>query len=449
MTSSQVSLPLEEKTSSAAEGYVIIGNSTAAIGAIEGIRKIDIKTPITVISDEPYHTYSRPLISYYLGGKTTEEKMKYRKPDFYEKSKVTILLDHKVITIDIPGKNLLLEDGQLIKYGKLLVATGSRPFIPPMEGLGKANIFNFIKLDDVKAIEKLAVKGSRAVVVGASFSGLKAVEALVKRGVDVTVIDIMNRIMPRVLDETASNMAEVILREHSVKVLLENTVCRILDDSVNYGNSDNNENNEKTLATGVLLKDGTTIPCDFIILAIGVRCNISILEGTGLKTGRGVIVNNRMETNIDGIYAAGDVAEGFNMLEGKNMEIAIIPNAYYQGETAGINMAGGNASFDKGFIMNSMPLFDQPFISAGISEEAPGLDVIKKFKPEKKSYKKFYIKDKALVGYLLVNDVDRAGIYTDLIRTKADISTYMDQLCNDDFGFLTFSKEHRKEKVLA
>jgi NAD(P)H-nitrite reductase large subunit len=413
--------------------YVIIGNSTAAIAAVEGIRRWDISTKITIISDEVYHTYSRPLISYYLGGKVAEENMRYREKDFYEKNNVEAILGVRAASIDFKGKKVILENGKNVDYSKLLIATGGKPFVPPMEGLGKSNIFNFIKLDDVKEIEKAAFKGSKAVVVGASFSGLKAVEALVLRGVEVTVVDLMSRIMPRVLDDTAASMARKTLEDNGVKVLLSNTVEKILGDDK---------------ATGVLLKDGTQVSCDFIILAIGVRCNVDIVKDTELKINRGIVVNNKMQTNIPDVYAAGDVAEGYNFIEEKAMEIAIIPNAYYQGETAGENMAGANKTFEEGFIMNSMPLLGLPIISAGASEEKEGLEVVTIHSSEKNSYKKFYIRENNLVGYLLINDVDRAGIYTDLIRSKADISTFKGNLGEEDFGFISFPKSVRKGKML-
>ena len=413
--------------------YVIIGNSTAAIGAVEGIRKYDRQTPVVIISDEPWHTYSRPLISYYLGGRVTEEKMCYRSRDFYERNNIEPILGVKAEKIDFDAREITLDNGRKIPYTKLLIATGGKPFVPPMEGLGKENIFNFIKLDDVKSIEKVAVKGSKAIVAGASFSGLKAVEALVQRGVDVMVIDIMSRIMPRVFDETAASLAVRTLEDHDVKVMLNTTVEKILGDHS---------------ASGVLLKDGTELSCDFIILAIGVRCNIDLVKNTNVNTNRGIIVDGRMQTNIPGVYAAGDAAEGYNFVEDKFMEIAIIPNAYRQGETAGVNMAGGNKVFNKGFIMNSMPLMGLPVVSAGVSGEGEGISTKIIYKPEENSYKKFYTRDGKLVGYLLVKDIDRAGIYTDLIRNETDISTFEDSMGESDFGLISLPVELRKARML-
>ncbi|MCX7749109.1 MAG: FAD-dependent oxidoreductase [Clostridia bacterium] len=412
--------------------YVIIGNSTAAIGAVEGIRKYDQTTKITIVSDEAYTTYSRPLISYYLGGKVSEENIRYRDESFYEFNKVDKLLGIKVMSVDFPNKVVKLENGNDLPYSKLLIATGSKPFIPTIDGLDKENIFNFIKFDDVKSIEKVAKKGSKAVVVGASFSGLKAVESLVYRGVDITVIDIMDRIMPRVLDRKASGIVEKVLKNHGVTVLLNNAVEKI---------SGSNK------VDGVILKDGTKIDCDFIIMAIGVRCNTDIVKETALEMNRGIAIDDKMKTNIPDVFAAGDVAEGYNFIEKRNMEIPILPNAYYQGETAGSNMAGAGISYKEGFIMNSLPLFDLPIISAGISEDRDYLEIKTIENDQNDVYKKFYFEDNKLVGFLLINDVDRAGIYTDLIRSSENVEDIKNFIGDNSFGFAHLPLEIRKEKL--
>jgi NAD(P)H-nitrite reductase large subunit len=363
----------------------------------------------------------------------TEDKLHYRCKEFYEQNNVRTILGVKAEIIDIQRNEAVLQNGSKVPYEKLLVATGGKPIVPLMQGLDKENVFTFTKLDDVKAIEKAAFKGSRAIVVGASFSGLKAVEALVQKGVEVTVIDIMDRIMPRLFDETASSITRKALEEKGVNVLLNTTVESITGTHK---------------AAGVLLKNGKELPCDFIILAIGVRCNTDIVKDTKIKINRGIIVDEMMQTNIPGIYAAGDVAEGYNFIEDKHMEIAIIPNAYRQGETAGANMSGQSNFFDKGFIMNSMPLFGLSIISAGVSEEKDGIRIKTENSLEKVSYKKFYIKDNHLVGYLLMNDIDRAGIYTGLLRNTADISSFEEHLGDDDFGLISLPTDIRRDIML-
>ncbi|NLC69607.1 MAG: NAD(P)/FAD-dependent oxidoreductase [Clostridiaceae bacterium] len=415
----------------------MIGNSAVAVGAIEGIRKIDKKNHIVVISDEPYHTYSRPLISYYLAGKVAEENMYYRDRDFYGRNGVKPILGTGVRSVDFDRKTVVLCDGREVRYSKLLIATGGKPFTSPIENVYKENVFSFTKLDDVKKIEKAAARGARAVVVGASFSRLKAVEALVHRGVKVTVIDIMDRIMPRVLDETASSIVLKTLGENGVELLLKTTVERILGD-------------EK--AEGVLLSNKAVLACDFAVLAIGTRCNTDLVKGTKIKVNRGILVDGMMRTSEPDVYAAGDVAEGYNFIEERSMEIAILPSAYKKGETAGINMAGGERIFEKGFIMNSMPFLGLSILSAGLAEQHEGVRVKALLKEAentcKSSYKKFYIKGNRLVGYLLVNGIDRAGIYTDLIRREEDISPFEDSLGGEDFGLICLPKDARKVRML-
>jgi len=161
--------------------YVIVGNSAAAIGAVEGIRSVDTHGRITLISDEPYHTYARPLISYYLAGKVGDDKMYYRPSDFYDRNGVRALLGKKAVYLDVDRKELAVEEN-MISYDKILLATGGKPFIPPLDGLNKKKIFTFIKWDDVKKVAEVARKGARAVVVGGGLVGLKAAEALTAIG---------------------------------------------------------------------------------------------------------------------------------------------------------------------------------------------------------------------------------------------------------------------------
>ncbi|MBR5091085.1 MAG: FAD-dependent oxidoreductase, partial [Ruminiclostridium sp.] len=182
--------------------YVIIGNSAAAAGCIEGIRETDKTGSIAVISDEKYHIYSRPLISYKLKGDVTEKQMNYRPADFYKANGVETMLGKKAVSVDSKAKEVELEGGEKIGYEKLLLATGSKPFVPPMDGLDTVkNRFCFMKMDDVKGIEKAVRKGAKVLIVGAGLIGLKAAEALEHYDCDMTVIDLADRILPSILDK--------------------------------------------------------------------------------------------------------------------------------------------------------------------------------------------------------------------------------------------------------
>ncbi|MBS4026472.1 MAG: NAD(P)/FAD-dependent oxidoreductase, partial [Clostridia bacterium] len=308
--------------------YVIIGNSVAAAGAIEGIRQVDQEGMITLFSDEPYHIYSRPLISYYLADKVTGEQMKYRPEDFYRKNKVTACLGEKITLVEPDKSQVVLARGEKVAYDKLLIATGGKPFIPPIEGLDKENVHTFLKWEEVKKIKEKIVGGKKQVVIlGAGLIGLKAAEGLSGAGCQVTVVDLADRVLSAILDKQAAAVVQQHLEEHRLKFCLENTVSEVLGDQG---------------VTWVVLKDGTQLPCDLLIVAIGVMPNVDVLGAESkMEINRGILVNQQMETNITGIYAAGDVAEGLERLSQERRVLPILPNAYRQGEVAGINMAGG------------------------------------------------------------------------------------------------------------
>ena len=208
---------------------VIIGNSAAAVGCIEALRKCDSEGSITVISDETHHVYSRPLISYYLAGKVIPENMVYRHKDFYEKNRVETMLGKKVTAIDPKKKAVTLDDGTTVPYDKLLVATGSSPFVPPTEGLNaQDNAFTFLKYDDALGIEKLLTKDSRVVIVGAGLIGLKAAEGIAPVAGSVHVVELADRVLPMILDEAAAAPVRRRIEEQGVTFHLGTVVAQVV-----------------------------------------------------------------------------------------------------------------------------------------------------------------------------------------------------------------------------
>ncbi|GAW92008.1 NAD(P)/FAD-dependent oxidoreductase [Calderihabitans maritimus] len=415
--------------------YVIIGNSAAGIGAVEGIRKVDSDNPITIISDEPYHTYSRPLISYYLAGKVSKEKMIYRKKEFYNQNRVEPLLGIKATKIDVTGKRVELENGEAVSYDRLLIATGSKPFVPPVDGLDKERVFTFLKLDDVEKIKEVARPGAKAVIIGAGLIGLKAAEALGLLGVQVTVVELADRVLSAILDGEAAAIVQQHLERQGICFELNTTAQKI--------------HGEKQV-TGVTLQNGKELTCDFLIIAIGVRPNIDLVEGTPVKVDRGIIVNEKMQTNVADIYAAGDVAQGFDIVYGQQRLIPILPGAYKQGETAGLNMAGKEVTYPGGFAMNSIGFFGLPMITAGIvNPEGEGYEVITLSQPEHQNYKKIILKEDRLVGFICLNKVDRAGILTSLINDQINVGPFKEALIREDFGYIYFPESVRKSRMLS
>lgn len=415
--------------------HIIIGNSAAAIGAVEGIRKIDKESRITIISDEPYHTYSRPLISYYLAGKVDEDKMIYRELDFYRRNNVETRLGCKVIWVDCYNNEVVLESQERIRYDRLLIAAGGKPFIPPTEGLGKREIYTFLKLDDVKAIKNVCTPGARTVIIGAGLIGLKAAEALRKLQVEVTVVELANRVLSAILDETAADIVQKRLEEHQVSFRLNTTVSSF--------NGDERVNS-------VTLNDGSVIECDFVIIAIGVVPNTDMLKDTPLNVNRGIVVDSHMRTNFENIFAAGDVCESYDTLYNVQRVTPILPGAYKQGEAAGQNMAGGEAEYEGGFAMNSIGFFDLPMITAGIGRpEGEGFEILEKRNVQSGSYKKVVLKDNRVVGFIYLNEIDRAGIMTNLIKEKIDVDQFKYEILKNDFGYINFPKDYRKQKMLG
>ena len=247
--------------------YVIIGNSAAGIGTVEGIREYDKDGEIVIISDEKYDTYSRPLISYVLKEQVTYENMRYRNADFYEKNKVTKLLGKRVASINADKKEVSLEGGETVSYDKLMVATGSKPFVPPMAGLDKVTKkFSFMKLDDEKAIQKTVFDGARVLIVGAGLIGLKAAEALEHYNAKMTVVDLANRILPSILDEDASEIMQKHIESKGVKFILNTSVSEFTENTAKLAN-------------------GETVEFDMVILAVGVRPNTELVKDAGGNVG--------------------------------------------------------------------------------------------------------------------------------------------------------------------
>ncbi|GFE58232.1 NAD(P)/FAD-dependent oxidoreductase [Geobacter sp. AOG1] len=412
--------------------YVIIGNSVAAVGAIRGIRGVDEQGNITVISRERHIAYGRPLISYLLGGLITEKRMAYLPEDFYEKNRVNLLLDAEVVGVDSARKQVKLAAGDTIGFDKLLIATGGDPFVPPIEGLaGKDRIFTFTTWDDAEKLKGIAADMERVVVIGGGLIGLKAAEGIHLLGKQISIVELADRILSAAFDRPAGRVVAKKMKANGIDVITEDTVVRIEGDGARI--------------SGVTLKSGDYIPCDTVVVAIGVRPAAGFLKGSKVEVNRGIVVNDTMETSVKGIYAAGDVAEASDFFSGQKNPMPIWPDAYIQGDVAGTAMAGGKKSYSGGLAMNSIELFKVPTISMGITNpvEPKEFDILTYQDAENYQYRKIVLQENRLVGAVLVGQVDRAGIFSGLIREKVDVTPFKEQLLDPDFGFIHLTKEIR------
>ena len=407
--------------------YVIIGNSVAAIGCIEGIRKEDTQNKIVVISEETHPVYCRPLISYYLEGKTNLEKMAYRNPNFYEEMNCEVLYGRKAVKIDNTTKQITLDDKTIIPYNKLCIATGSSPFVPPFAGLETVeHKYSFMTLDNMLELESAISTDSKVLIVGAGLIGLKCAEGLKDRVLSITVCDLADRVLSSILDSDCASMMQKHLESNGIQFMLG-------DSAVSF---------DKNTA---LMKSGKIVNFDILVLAVGVRANTSLLSEISGKVNRGILINNKMEASIPDIYAAGDCTEGDDISYNRKRVLAILPNAYMQGNCAGINMAGGTAVFDRAIPMNSIGFFGLHTMTAGSYYTADEGGKLYEEKTEN-TLKRLFTRNGYLTGFILIGNsvTNRAGIYTSLIREHIPLNSINFETLKKSACTTAFSQEKRK-----
>lgn len=416
--------------------YVIVGGSATGMGAIEAIREVDPIGDITLISEEICPYYSRPMISDLVSGKADFNKMKCREDDFWKKNKVSAIIDQKAISLNLSEKQITLEKDGSIKYEKLLIATGGKPFIPKIMGGDKEGVYSFTTLSDANLLESKIEKSKNVIVVGGGLIGVSVTEALVNRGLKVTMVELKDSILSLILDGKASEMIQKQIEEAGVKILTGQTIKEIL------GRPDN-----ERLVGGVKLTNGEKVNCDLIIIAIGVIPRIDITNNTKLKTNRGILVDRRMQTNISDIYAGGDVAEAYDFLYEVNRLLPLWPLAYQEGKIAGYNMAGKKVIYSGGTAMSSLKYFNMPIISFGITnpKETHGFEILTKNIPEKNIYKKILLKNNKIVGLTFVNEIKKAGVFFQLLRKSVNVRRFKHTLLSEEFGLATIPKSLRKK----
>ncbi|MFC1870399.1 NAD(P)/FAD-dependent oxidoreductase [Chloroflexota bacterium] len=403
--------------------YLIIGNSAGGIGAAEAIRKVDEAGTIAIVSDEPYPAYSRPMISDYLAERCPLHRMLFRPPDFYEKHNIQAILGQKVTELNIDKHAVKLEDGRTIVWEKLLLATGGLPIMPRIGGIDLKGVFTFTTLDDARAIDQFLGhyrRNVRAMVIGGGLIGVSVTEALVKRGIQVTIVEMKERILNTILDEEASALVAATLSEARVEIVTGQTVDKV-------GSYLPGE------ATGATLNDGSPLPCEMVVVAIGVQPRLEIVSGTGIKINHGIIVDRHMTTSSPNVYACGDVAEAYDFIHSENRLTPIWPNAYTGGMVAGGNMAGLPTEYRGGTAMNSIKYFGVAMVSAGmVTPPDDSYEVISQ--KHDRVYRKVILKDGLIAGMVFSGDIEKSGIIFNLMKDRVNVAAFKPALVADDFG---------------
>ena len=403
--------------------YVIIGGSAAAIGCIEGIRSVDKTGEIILITRETEWNYSRPLISYLLEGKTTRDKMWCRPDSFFTRNGVTVKAGVLATALDAGDRTVRLSTGERLAYDRLLAATGSRPFVPPIPGLETVErTFCFQTLSDASALAEALRPESRVLILGAGLTGVKCAEGIRGLCAQIAIADLAPRVLPAVLDDTAAAMVQARMEEKGVRFYLNDSAAAF------RGNT-------------ARLQSGTELEFDVLVTAVGVRPNTQLVADAGGAVDRGILVDGRCATTLPDVYAAGDCAQGYDAVSGEKRMLPLWPNAMLQGETAGINMAGGRADYTQGIAPNASGVFGLHMITAG-SYEGESFTV-----QRDGSYKRLVTADGVLKGVIMVGDVSRAGIYTDLIRKKKPLSEIDFDLIRESPQLMAFSQKDRRVQL--
>jgi NAD(P)H-nitrite reductase large subunit len=377
------------------------------------------------------------MISDFVSGKADLQKMKTRDDQFWQTHNVNSLCGKKAVSLNTAERSVTLDGGEKVVYEKLLLATGGKPFVPKMDGQDKDGVYTFTNIADAEHLAQKIASGAAktAVVIGAGLIGISVTEALTKRGVKVTMVELQDKILSLLLDPKASDMVEAVVRKAGVDIVTGQSVQKIV------GKPDNDH-----AVGGVVLTKGGQIPCDMVICAIGVIPRTELAVGTPIKVNRGIVVDNCMQTTVPDVYASGDVAETYDFVLNQNRTLPLWPLAVLEGKIAGYNMAGKKADYTGGTNMSSLKYFGVPIVSIGLANPKPdpALEIQTKEDPARGVYKKLVLKDGVIVGMMFLNDIERAGILFYLMKNRVNVTEFKAALLKDDFGLAALPPSLRK-----
>lgn len=396
--------------------YVIIGNGPTGVIAAETLRGADPAGKVILVGDEPEPPYSRMAIPYLLAEDIREEGTYLRKDPAHFQSLGIEMIQGRAKSLDTGKRQVTLEDGKVLSYDRLLIASGSRPVAAPIPGIDLPGVHSCWTLADARAIEKLAKPGSKVLQMGAGFIGCIILEALAARGVQLTVVEMGNRMVPRMMTEGAGGLIKDWCEKKGVKVFTSTKV-----DAIEKAGS----------GLKVKLNNGQALDADLVISATGVRPNVEWLKGSGVTVDTGVKVDERMQTSVAGVYAAGDVAQAGEFYTGNFIVNAIQPNAADQGRVAALNMAGKGATSQGSLAMNVLDTLGLISSSFGQWMGVPGGDHAELMDRENFRYLRLEFKDDVLVGATSLGLTQHVGVLRGLIQSSTHLGEWKEHLRND------------------
>lgn len=398
--------------------YVILGASAAGINAAKTLRRLDNNAAITVVSEDQ-QVYSRCMLHHLISGERTLEKLNFTTADFFEKNDIQWLKNLKAVDLDTKTKTVLLSNQEKISYDKLLIATGASSFIPPVPGLREANnVYGLRNMEDAVDISKKCSSIKNVAVIGAGLVGIDAVVGLLERDMNISLIEMAPRILSLQLDDYTAGKYQEAFAAKGVDIYTNVKAQRVDMDA------------EHT-PTAVVLDDGTSVPADLIIVATGVKPNISFIRENTINLDRGILVNKYFETSEKDVYAAGDVLN-------RN---PIWPMAVKQAIAAAHNMAGQAMIMDDDFgLRNSMNFLGLPTVSIG-AVTANDDTFLQHVEFSNNSYKKVIYKDGLIYGALFQGDISYSGVFMHLIKNKINISHLQKDIFDIDYADFFSIKE--------
>lgn len=390
------------------EPLVIIGNGMAATRLVEELSTLaQGRYAIAVVGDEPSLAYNRVLLSSVLAREVAEEDIELKSAKWWQDRGVTLVYGRRAIEIDTRQRVVRLRGGAKLGYGKLVIATGSEAVRLPLPGADLPGVVTFRDKADVATLLDRARPGARAVVIGGGLLGLEAAYGLMKAGMHVSVVHLMDRLMERQLDAHAGELLKRAIEARGIEVLL---------------NAESEAIQGRRKVAGLRLKDGRNVQADLVVMAVGIRPNVRLARGAGLEVGRGIVVGDDLQTSVPDVYALGECAEHRGVCYG------LVEPAYEQARVLARNLAGQAARYEGSLLSTNLKVSGVSVFSAGDFLGAPETEPVVLSDPGRNAYRKLVIGDGCLKGAVLVGDTSDALWYLDLIRSGRTVSELRDGL---------------------
>ncbi|MUG85777.1 nitrite reductase large subunit [Paenibacillus timonensis] len=384
------------------EKLVVIGNGMAGISAVEQILKLTTKFDITVFGSEPHPNYNRIMLSYVLEGSKTMDDIVLNDLNWYKEHGITLHMGTTVERIDAEAKEVVADNGQRVPYDKVLIATGSTSFILPIPGSDKEGVVGFRDIADCEQMLQAANTYKTAAVIGGGLLGLEAAKGLVQLGMDVTVVHLMEDLMERQLDHQAAGMLQAELERQGIKFKMGAQTTELLGDN---------------RVRGLRFADGTELPAEFVVMAVGIKPNVAVAKASGMEVNRGIVVNDYMQTSLEGVYSVGECTEHRGICYG------LVAPLFEQGNVMAKHISGVDTPPYEGSVVSTkLKISGVDVFSTGEFIDGPEHTVIANKDDWKRTYKKILLKDGKLVGAVLFGDITESAELQKLIKQGAEMT---------------------------